>query len=269
MGRSHVLTTSTGGVMGTVSLVLIAGSLVLMFFVVLSGVTDSIPLNKTYFLRADTSNVAGARPMSQWTYFYVCGEGNQNCGAAVPDLPFGYAWVGGGDGAPEALLGGHGKSTTSKYYYYMWRFGWVFYLIALFFNVMSFFTALLAPFSRLASGLSAFMVMFALFWFTLAASLMTAVFVKARDLFRSNGQDAHIGRYAFGFTWGAWAAMFLSVIFLLLGCGAGGSSRGESRVPTRTSSGKGGFFSRQRRRGSQRGSFIDNESQRRVKDEYA
>jgi hypothetical protein len=67
----------------------------------------------------------------------------------------------------------HGKDTTSKYYYYMWRFGWVFYLIGLFFTVCAFFTALLAPCSRLASGFSGFTLGFALFWFTLAAALMT------------------------------------------------------------------------------------------------
>ncbi len=92
--------------MGTVSLILIAGAIVLQFFVVLSGVTNSTPLNKTYFLQADTSTIAGSgRAVSQWTYFYVCGAGNQDCGAPVPDLPFGYAWVGGSAGAPDALVG--------------------------------------------------------------------------------------------------------------------------------------------------------------------
>ncbi|KAF4621947.1 hypothetical protein G7Y89_g14401 [Cudoniella acicularis] len=260
------------GAMGTVSLILIAGSIVLMFFVVLSGVTDSTPLNKTWFLQADTSNVAGARPVSQWTYFYVCGADNQNCGSPVPDLPIGYAWVGGGSGAPAGLLGPRGKGTTSKYYYYMWRFGWVFYLIALLANVAGFFTCLLAPCSRLASGVSGFLVANALFWFTLAASLMTAVFVKARNAFQSNGQSARVGRYAFGFTWGAWACMFLAAIFLFMGCGAG-SSRSEKRRSTRSITGEAGnntgFFRRQRSRRSAQGSFVDNESQRRVKDEYA
>ncbi|KAH8686090.1 putative SUR7 family protein FMP45 [Tricladium varicosporioides] len=261
------------GAMGTASLILIAGSLVLMFFVVLSGVKNTTPLNKTYFLRADTSNINGARPVSQWTYFYVCGQGNQNCGSPIPDLPFGSAWVGGGSGAPMDLVGSHYKNTTSKYYYYMWRFGWVFYLIALVTNVLSFFTSVLAPCSRLASGISGFFVANALFWMTLAASLMTVTFVKARNSFRANGQSASIGRYAFGFTWAAWACMFLATIFLFLGCGAGGRkenkrrSTATARSTGATGGGNLGFFRRQRSRRA--GSFIDNESQRRVKDEYA
>jgi hypothetical protein len=89
-----------------VSLILIAGAIVLQFFVVLSGVRNTTPLNKTYFLQADTSSIAGSgRAISQWTYFYVCGAGNQDCGKPVPDLPFGYAWVGGSAGAPAPLIG--------------------------------------------------------------------------------------------------------------------------------------------------------------------
>jgi heme exporter protein D len=96
---------------------------------------------------------------------------------------------------------------------------------------------------------------------SLAASLMTATFVKARNEFRDAGITASIGRYAFGFTWGAWAAMFLAVIFLSLGVVKG------KDTTTRTT--KRSFFRRNRSRRSGRGSFIDNDSQRRVKDEYA
>ena len=92
--------------MGIASQVLIAGSIVLMFFVVLSGVKGTTPLKSTYFLRADTSSFPGTeRAVSQWTYFYICGEGNQNCGSPVPALPFGYAWRGGNEGVPAALTG--------------------------------------------------------------------------------------------------------------------------------------------------------------------
>jgi hypothetical protein len=257
------------GIMGIVSLILIAGAIVLMFFVVLSGLTNTTPLNKTYFLQADTSSITGARPLSQWTYFYVCGEGNTNCGKPVPALPFGYAWVGNSNGAPASLIGSHGKATTSTHYYYIWRFGWVFYLMGLATTVFAFFTALLAPCSRLASGFSGAVLMFALFFYSVGVSLMTAEFVQARNAFRSNGMSASIGRYAFGFSWGAWAAIFLATIFLFLGCGAGGRNDDKVRSTRATTGTSTGFFRRQRSRRSARGSFVDNESQRRVKDEYA
>lgn len=92
--------------MGTGSMILIAGSIVLLFFVVLSGVKHTSPLKQTYFLQADTSSFSGSgRTLSQWTYFYVCGANNEDCGKPVPALPIGYAWVGGTDGVPGALVG--------------------------------------------------------------------------------------------------------------------------------------------------------------------
>jgi hypothetical protein len=54
----------------------------------------------------------------------------------------------------------------------MWRFGWVFYLMALFFGVLALFTGLVSC-TRLGSGLSSLMTMIATFWMTLAAILMT------------------------------------------------------------------------------------------------
>jgi len=261
------------GILGITSLVLIGGALLLMLFVVLSGVKNHTPLNKVYFLRADTSKIQGARPVSQWTYFYVCGQDNQNCGSPVPDLPFGYAWIGGGQGAPSSLIGSNGKNTTSKYFYYLWRFGWVFYIISLGTTALTFLTAMLAPCSRLASAFSGLLLSFSLFFFTLAASLMTAEFVQARNRFRSAGMDASIGRYAFGFTWGAWAAMFIATILLFLGYGATRHNDDQVRSTKTRSADAGrmgnlGFFKRQRSRRSARGSFVDNESQRRVKEEY-
>ena len=105
MARRIAYKLSPGAGMGLASLILIAGAVVLMFFVVLSGVTNSTPLNKTYFLQADTGSISGARPVSQWTFFYICGSGNRNCGKPVPALPFGYAWSSHPTGAPDSLVG--------------------------------------------------------------------------------------------------------------------------------------------------------------------
>jgi hypothetical protein len=67
----------------------------------------------------------------------------------------------------------HGHGTTSKYYYYMWRFGWVFYLMSFVLAVFGLFSSLLAPCSRLASGLSGLIIGSSLFFFSIAAPLMT------------------------------------------------------------------------------------------------
>ncbi|KAJ3552072.1 hypothetical protein NPX13_g11204 [Xylaria arbuscula] len=38
-----------------------------------------------------------------------------------------------------------------------------------------------------------------------------------RDQFNSVGRSARIGTYAFGFTWGAWAAIFIATILFCIG----------------------------------------------------
>jgi hypothetical protein len=96
----------------------------------------------------------------------------------------------------------------------------------------------------------------------------SAVFVEARNRFQSAGINAKIGEYAFGFTWGAWACMLIATVFLFLGCGASDRKGGDDQVRTARTGGNMGFFRRQRERRAH-GSFVDNESQRRVKDEYA
>ena len=70
------------------------------------------------------------------------------------------------------LCSHHAKGTTSTHYYYLWRFGWVFYLIALVSAVVAFFTGLFS-FTRLGAGFSGLVALSATFWMALAASLMT------------------------------------------------------------------------------------------------
>ncbi|KAH8169836.1 SUR7/PalI family protein [Sarocladium implicatum] len=241
---------------GLAGLVLIAGSLVLLWFVILSGLTNTTPLNKTYFLRADTSGITGARDVTQWTYFYFCGEGNQDCSRARPAPAFGKAWAGDASNVPSDISGSHGGHTTSTHYFYMWRFGWVFFLIALFFEVFAFFGAFLACCGRLGAAISGLLSLVALVFLSAAASLMTAVFVQARNAFKDDGRSASLGRYAFGFVWGAWAALFIATILFCLGL------RGD-----KSPSAGGGFMSRFKRNRSVRSRR--SYDGRRVKDDYS
>lgn len=173
--------------MTPLAVLFLAGSLAMLWFVVLSGETGASPVRQTYFLRADTSGIRGARAVTQWTYLRVCGEGNEGCGPARPALPLGDAWASGageagedgedgGRGVPAGLAGEHGGGTTGTHFWYMWRFGWVFYLLALFFETVAFFTGALACLStRLAATLSGLVALVALVFLTTAVSLMTYV----------------------------------------------------------------------------------------------
>lgn len=183
---TNQLTPPSETILAPVALLLTAASLVLLWFVILSGLTRTTPLRQTYFLRADTSGYEGARAVSQWTYFQVCGNDNTDCGPARPALPLGDAWASNARNVPSSLVGNHGGDTTATYYWYMWRFGWVFFLIALFFEVVAFFSGFLALCSRLGSAFTGLLSTVALFFLTIAVSLMTYVFFPPHHPFLYN-----------------------------------------------------------------------------------
>jgi hypothetical protein len=162
--------TPAGPILAILSLILVGGGILLQFFTILSGGINSAPLNKFYFLQASTANIAGARNPSRWTFFAICGvDGslNANCGKAVPALPFDPPRnFGTTNGIPEQFIGTH-------MYYYLSRFMFAFYLIALFFAAVALLTGLLALVSRLGGYISSMTTFVALFFQSLAAALMT------------------------------------------------------------------------------------------------
>jgi hypothetical protein len=244
--------------LGTSGIILLSGSLLFLWFIILSGITDHTPVDKVYFLRADTSGITGARDVTQWTYFFFCGRDNEDCGKARAGPAFGKAWASNARNAPSDLIGSHADDTTSYHYYYMWRFGWVFILITLFFETLAWFAAFLACCGRLGAAISSIVAFVALFFHSLGTSLMTATFVQGRDAFHRDGRSARLGRYAFGFMWGSWAALFLASLLFCIGIRANKS---------RDSSGGKGYTGRRwRRNRSVRSRSYDG---RRVKDEYA
>ncbi|TID16808.1 SUR7-domain-containing protein [Venturia nashicola] len=244
-------------VLALVSLLLLAGGIVMQFLVILSGAVRGSPENQIYFLQSTTRGIPNARNPTRWAFFALTGVDdnrlNSNYGSTVPALPFDPPRnFGTQSGIPTSFLGTH-------YYYYLSRFMFAFYLIALFFAVIAFLTGLLALCTRLGAYLSSLNTALAFFFQALAASLMTAWTVKGRNRFRSAGQDSHLGVKAHAFTWAAFACFFLATITFCLG---GSSGRREKR----NKNGLGRKGSR-RSRNSARGSFTGSE-RAGVKEEY-
>lgn len=166
-----------GGIFGLVSLILVAGGLLFMFFILLAGAVDHGPVNKFYLLQADTRNIPGAPRVSRWSYWNVCGveNGRTVCGdqsysqvhPAYPLDPASHRTFDTTVNVPENFVDNH------NYYFLMTRFMFAFMLIALFFGVLGLFTGLLALCTRLGAYLSGLMTMIALFFQAINASLMT------------------------------------------------------------------------------------------------
>ncbi|KAF2805249.1 SUR7-domain-containing protein [Mytilinidion resinicola] len=245
-------------ILGLVSLIILAGGILFQFLVILSGGVNGSPENQIYFLQASNiANIAGARNPSRWTFFAVCGVDakghNANCGKPVPALPFDPPRnFGTTTNVPAQFLGTHK-------FYYLSRFMFAFYLIALFFAACALCTGVLALCSRLGGYLSGLTVSIALFFQTLAAALMTAWTVEGRNAFRRGGHSASLGKKAYGFTWGAMACFLIATVLFCVGGAVSGSGNRSSTVSRKRST----------RSTRSRGSFLDTDSQKRVKDDYA
>ncbi|KAK7892720.1 Eisosomes component [Exophiala xenobiotica] len=232
------------GLFPFVSLILVAGGLLLMFLITLAGAVDGAPVNKFYFLQANTGNIPGAPGVARWTYWNICrgGTGRNVCGSVHPAFPLDPASHRNFDttqNVPQDFVRHHGT------YFFLTRFMFAFMLIALFFGVCALFTGLLALCTRIGSYLSGLLTMIAMFFQALNAAMMTAAYVKGRDNFRKNGQSAIIGKYAFGFEWAALACFFLSTVLFCIG--------GAAREKTSSKRGFGGKRSRSTR---SRSSFV-------------
>ncbi|KAK3109585.1 Eisosomes component [Teratosphaeriaceae sp. CCFEE 6253] len=251
-------------ILSLAALLLLAGGIVMEILVILSGAHIGSPTNQVFFLQAATGGISSTSPNYQnparWTYFSICGVGNglnQNCGPIHAAQTFDPARnFGTSQGVPAPFVG-------TRKFYWLSRFAWAFYIVALFFAVMAFFLGFLALCTRLGAYLTGMMSTLALFFQTLTAALMTAWTVQARNAFRRNGSTASLGIKAFAFTWAAMGCYFLATILFCLGGAA--SKKDNHQQKSKTS-----YFGRKKstRSTRSRGSFIDSESQRRVKDEY-
>jgi len=227
-----------------ISLFFLAGSIVLQFFVILSGGINSSPENLIWFLQVDTRGIPNARNPSRWTFWSICGVNffnglNQNCGSPVAALPFSPPHRTNFDttfGVPHVFL-------TTRKFYYLSRFAWVFFLLALLFSVFAFLTGALALCTRIGAYLSGFNTFIALFWQTVAAALMTTWTVQGRNAFRRAGHRATLGQYAYGFVWATVCTLFISTVTF---CLAGSSSSSRRRRETTTPAARRGYFRRSR-----------------------
>ena len=211
----------SGPLFAFLSIIFLAGGIVLQFLVILSGAVEKSPENQIYFLQSSTNGIPNARNPSRWTFFSICGVDNHNhntnCGAVVTALPFDPP---NGDdfnttiGIPPGFL-------DTKRYLYLSRFMFVLYLFALFCAVFALITNVLAHCTWLDSSIARLNMSLALLFQTTAAILMTAWTVEGRDAFRKAGQTANVGVEASAFTWMAVTCYFAAAVAFCMGGSVG------------------------------------------------
>ncbi|CAH2352213.1 protein Sur7p [[Candida] railenensis] len=194
------------------NLFFLAGSCLLLIFTVLSGTADTSPINKFYWLEADTSKIPGAPSTAAWTFWGVCDRydfGNCTLGPAYPISP------------PDNF---HTDTNVPKdfisnrdMYYYLTKFSFGFTFVALCFAGVAFIIGILGLcFSIIDKVLVAF-VSIALFFVAGTASFQTAATVLAKQAFNDSDLSAKLGVKAFAILWTTVACLLISFFLTCFG----------------------------------------------------
>lgn len=192
-------------VVGTVvNLLLLAGASLILIFIVLSGSVNSFPFKNFYWIKADTSAISGAYGESAWTFWGVCDKSNySDChtGPAYPIVP--QDNFGSSTGVPRDFL--DNRST----YYYLSRFAFAFFIVALVFVVLAFIVDILGFCFTVIDKVVIALVTVGLLAISAAAAFQTAVNVLARNAFQNDGHSAHVGVKLLALVWAAFACTLL------------------------------------------------------------
>ena len=80
----------SGPILGLVSLVMIAGALLLTLLILIGGGVNKNPTNQFYFLQAATTGIPGAAATTRWTFWNACSvtNGRNACPKVHPAYPF-------------------------------------------------------------------------------------------------------------------------------------------------------------------------------------
>lgn len=218
-------------------LFLLAGSLLLLILTLLSGGVQKNPINEFFYLDAALTvpGIDSPDGRVRFTNYNICGVQNgRNVNCGPTKAAFGFNPVNdissSDPSLPAGIVANNSKSkTTSKAYY-------SFLIIAAFFTMVAMFTSIIACFGRIGAFIGFITTLVAWATCAIAASLMTVVYVRARNEFRAGGISANLGVKLFAFMWTTVAATGLALLILSVGvCIPGDSSRRRNKRSKRRS----------------------------------
>lgn len=183
------------------NLFFLAGALLLLILLVLSGSTASSPINKIYWLRADTSSIPNAYSQSQWAFWSVCDTSNLKTCHTGPAYPLSPQDNFGTNDVPQDFV------DNRSVYYYLSKFAFAFGIIALALAGITFVISLLGFCFGIIDKVTAFLITLALFFVAGFAAFQTAVVVLAKKAFSDADKYAKIPTISMALLWTAVACL--------------------------------------------------------------
>lgn len=187
------------------NLVLLAGTVLMLLLTILSGSSDHTPLNKFYWLSADTSNIKGAPSESAWTFWGVCEKSNYSectLGPAYPISPKDNFHT--TQGVPSDFV------DNRDTYYFLTRFSFSFTIVGICFAGIAFIIGVLGLCFTVIDRVSVAFILIALFFIAGMASMQTAAIVLAKNAFNDDNKKAHIGVKLMALMWATVACLIIS-----------------------------------------------------------
>ncbi|KAF3991703.1 hypothetical protein FT663_01014 [Candidozyma haemuli var. vulneris] len=192
-------------ILGTfANLILLAGTTLLLIFIVLGGAVNHFPFHKFDWLHADTSSIDGAYSQSKWYFWGVCdADDRSQChlGPAYALSP--YRNFETESGVPQDFI------SDDSTYFYLSRFAFAFFIIGFVFTALAFLIDVLGFCFDFAERLIIALVTLGLFFVAGFAAFQTAVAVLARNAFRDEGYSADIGVQGFAIMWTSVACLLI------------------------------------------------------------
>lgn len=235
--------------MGTVSrtalrlftLLFFAGNVLLLILIILSGSTKHYPIDRFYWVEGETAGIPNAYNLTRWTFWGACERSNggthcsDNLSPAYPISPK--------DNFHTEVNVPHRFISNRESYYYLSRFSFVFFWIALAFVGISFILYVLSWCSSYILKVVLILSVFGCIFNVIAVVLQTAVSVMARNAFHHDNRSAKVGAPLLGI---AWASVVVVLFDTLMMAFYFGKERYLNKYNTGSDSHREGFFHRKK-----------------------
>ncbi|SMN19442.1 similar to Saccharomyces cerevisiae YML052W SUR7 Plasma membrane protein that localizes to furrow-like invaginations (MCC patches) [Maudiozyma saulgeensis] len=189
-----------------ITLLFFAGNVLLLILIIISGTTQHYPVNRFYWVEADTNGIPNASSLTRWTFWGACGEVNdktvcgENLSPAYPISPVDNFKT--KENVPKRFI------SERDAFYYLSRFAFCFFWIALAFVGISFILFIFSWFSRYLLQVVFILMAFGCLFNVCAVIFQTAVTAMAKSSFHGDDRHAKIGASLMGI---AWASAVVSI----------------------------------------------------------
>lgn len=189
-------------------LLFLAGNTLLLILMIISGATDHYPVNRFYWVQGNTTGIPNAGAETRWTFWGAClqdTDGTDTCtGNLAPAYPISPV-----DNFNTHVNVPHQFISKRDAFYYLTRFSFCFFWIALAFVGVSFILYILTWCSKMMSNMVVVLMSFGFVFNTAAVVLQTAASVMAKNAFHNGDRSAKLGASMMGM---AWASVFLCIV---------------------------------------------------------